>query len=317
MQGLSTFCRSIGARAADFVVIALAASACSPAPPARAAATATARRIVPASATAADIVCALVGPERVAGFPSQAADYSALHSERERWSRTAQFASYQAEPILALSPDLVVVCPYQARDTTARLREAGVAIFELPEIATVAQARASLLSVGDLLGEHARADSIVRSLDERVAKLAESAPSRKGLRAMCYSNFGAQGWTAGAKTTIDEIMRLAGLTNVAASNGREGHRTIGFEELILVDPDLILVGEPLTSTQSGSAGDRGGASEALLYAESSLKSLRAVRERRVVALPAWLFATASQEMVTGAEVLAARVDALLAAGANR
>jgi hypothetical protein len=48
-----------------------------------------------------------------------------------------------------------------------------------------------------------------------------------------------------------------------------------------------------------------------LLAEGALRELRAVRDRRIVALPAWLFATGSCEIVTGAEELAERVERML------
>jgi ABC-type Fe3+-hydroxamate transport system substrate-binding protein len=134
---------------------------------------------------------------------------------------------------------------------------------------------------------------------------------RPKLRALCYSNFGEGGSTAGSETTLDEMMRLAGLTNAAAAIGRVGHGGLDFEQLLELDPDLILCSQPLRM-QAGPAGDRGGASEQLLYAEPRLAGLRAVRERRVLSLPAWLFATGSHEIVHAAEELGLRVDEMLA-----
>jgi len=269
-------------------------------------------RIVPASATAVDLVTALVGPERVAGFPAQALEYSALHGGGGAFADLPRFDAWLAEPVLALEPDLVVVDPWQALDTNDRLREAGVRVLALPQIATYAQAREALGRLARVLGAEERAAAVVADLDARVARLRERAArrSREPLRAMCYSNFGSAGWTAGSGTTVDEMMRLAGLVNVVAEAGREGHVGASFEDLLVLDPDLILVSRPL-SMGAGSAGDRGGASERLLLAEPSLAGLRAVREHRIVSLPAWLYAAGSQEVVTGAEALAAEVDALL------
>ncbi|MCK6446402.1 MAG: ABC transporter substrate-binding protein [Planctomycetes bacterium] len=277
------------------------------------------RRIVAASATAVDFVCALVEPERVVGVPEQAVDYSVLHARadgssvppRDEWARAKRFYAYEAEPVLALEPDLVLVDPYQSRDTTARLREAGVDVLELPEVRDVAGAIRALRSVAERVGATERAATLCADLERRIAALAATRARRASVRALCYSNFGSQGWTAGADTTIAEVMRLAGLRNLAAEAGRVGHGTIAFEELLGLDPDLVIVSAPL-STPAGSAGDRGGASEAILLTEPTLASLRAVREKRVLVLPAWLFATGSHEMVPAAEELASAVDRLLA-----
>src|SRR5262249_12615659 len=194
-----------------------------------------------------------------------------------------------------------------APETTERLRSAGLRVLVLPEIAEWDAARAALGTLGRELGESARADALIADLDARVARLRASAAGRGTWRALCYSNFGDAGSTAGAHTTIDAMMRLAGLTNVIAERGASGHVGIGFEELLTLDPDLILVSQPLR-TAAEHAADRGGASERLLYAEPSLANLRAVREKRIVALPAWLFATGSPQLVRGAGVAAGDGD---------
>ena len=268
-------------------------------------------RVVPASATAVDFVAALVGPERMAGFPEQALEYSSLHAD-SRFAQHANFRAFLAEPVLMLRPDLVVCDPWQARDTQERLREAGVAVLALPEIETYADARAVLVELGVRLQVESRAAEVIADLDGRVAAL-EARALRRGrkLRAMSYSNFGSAGFTAGSRTTVDEIMRLAGLENLIASTGREGHVSVSFEELLAYDPDLILVSLPLKQ-EAGHAGDRGGASRGLLRAEASLRTLRAVREDRIISLPAWLFATASHELVGSAEALADEVERLTA-----
>jgi iron complex transport system substrate-binding protein len=270
-----------------------------------------AQRIVPVSATAVDMVCALVVPERIAGLPAQALEYSTLHDADGALRARVKFDAYEAEPVLALEPDLVVIDPWQAPETTERLRDAGLRVLVLPEIPDWTAARATLEMLGRELDEPGRASALVAELDARVEALRANAAQRTKWRALCYSNFGASGSTAGARTTIDAMMRLAGLVNVIAEGGASGHVGIGFEELLTLDPDLILVSQPLRM-EPGQAGDRGGASEKLLYAEPSLAGLRAVREKRIVALPAWLFATGSHEIVRGAEVLAGEVDALRA-----
>ncbi len=270
-------------------------------------------RVVPASATAVDLTAALLEPGRIAGFPEQALEYSTLHAGDEAFAEHPRFFAWLAEPVLALAPDVVVVNPWQAKDTNERLSEAGICVLELPEIASWADARAALLWLGGALGEDQRAAALVVELDARVERLRERARARDGARprALCYSNFGSAGWTAGARTTVHEMMTLAGLENVAATSGREGHVGLTFEQLLLHDPDLILVSRPLAQG-AAHAGDRGGASERLLRSEASLAGLRAVREDRIVSLPAWLYAAASHELVSGAEVLADEVDALLA-----
>ena len=267
-------------------------------------------RIVPASATAVDLVVALVEPERVAGFPEQALEYSTLHGDPPAFAGHARFDSWLAEPVLALRPDLVVVDPWQAPDTNARLAEAGVAVHRVREVHGLEDACLALTELAEVLGAEERAAALLAELEARRVRLDERAAARGARpRALCYSNFGAAGWSAGAETTIDEVMRLAGCTNLVGEAGERGHVEIDFERLLLFDPDLILVSRPLKMGE-GPAGDRGGASEAVLLSEPALAGLSAVRERRIVSLPAWLYASGSHELVTAAEYLADELDRL-------
>jgi iron complex transport system substrate-binding protein len=302
-----------GARALATALLALV-SACGrgdPAPgdlaqdPAPAAAP---RRIVPASATAVDLVAALVPPARIAGFPEQALEYSVLHDPGPELAETPTFFAYLAEPVLALEPDLVVIDAVQSPDTTQRLRSIGVRVLTLPEVGTWSDA---ISIVGDEVGEPEAARELIAALDARVAALEARAAERPELTGLSYSNFGGAGYTAGSGTTIHAMFELAGLRNLVAERGSRAHPGMTFEELLALDPDVIVVSDPLKMPE-GPTGDRGGASAKLLFGEPSLAGLRAVRERRVVALPAWLYATSSYELVHAAEELSRELDALLA-----
>ena len=268
-----------------------------------------ARRIVPASARAIEFLADLVGPERVAGLPEQGFEYATLGADEARWKELPRFTAYVAEPVLALGPDLVLCDPWQSVDTNQRLAEAGVRVVLLPDTVAWREGARVLEELGRVLGVDERARESVAGLERRVAALAERTASRGRLRAMSYSNFGGQGFGAGTDTTIDEILRLAGLENAAATAGRVGHVSMSFEELILIDPDVIVVGTPL-HTDAGHAGDRGGASEAVLLSEPSLAGLRAVRGQRIARLAPGLMACASQRVVDAAEALATELERL-------
>lgn len=266
-------------------------------------------RVLPASASAVDFAVALLEPEQLAGLPEQALEYSVLHALEPRFAAIPRFDVYLAEPVLALGPTLVLADAYQAPETSERLRHAGIEVVTLPVIANWGDARRTLLELGGRLGRESRATELAAQLDERVKRLGERANAAPRRTALVYSSFGGVGSTAGAQTTIDEVLRLAGLDNLVASAGRVGHLDLGFEGLIAFDPELIVVSSPLRLPPSAQ-GDLGGASERLLLGAPALAQLRAVRERRIVALPAWLYATGSHELIRAAEGLRDSVDEL-------
>ncbi|MBM3988776.1 MAG: ABC transporter substrate-binding protein [Planctomycetes bacterium] len=296
------------ASACSFTALALAVGACSRVEDARTTSAAQPERIVAASATAVDIAVAVAGLERMAGVPSQALEYSVLHAGRPEPRPIARFDAYLAEPLLALQPDLVVIDSWQAPETSAQLRSAGVSVFALPIVRDFADARAALVGAGAAFGDPELTARALADFDRRTRALRERR-SERGWRGLAYSNFGGAGSTAGRQTTIDALFEMLGIRNLMGERGIVGHAGITFEDLLALDPDVILVSEPLRMGE-GPSGDRGGAAERLLRSEANLAGLRAVREDRIVTLPAWLFATGSQELVSAAEELERRVEQL-------
>jgi iron complex transport system substrate-binding protein len=259
--------------------------------------------IIPASAGLVDLITALVPPERIAGLPRQALGFSGLRDPASPYLSRPQFEVYAAEQLLALHPDLILADRWQAPDTGDRLREAGVAVIEMGRVERLQQVRDALQLLARATATELVCEALLADMDQRLAALARSAPRRAGLRALAYTNGGTGGWAAGAGTTADEWITLAGMTNAAAETGRESHVRFTFEELLLLDPDVIIVSAPEgTDSRSGTA--------ALLRSEPALASLAAVRNDRIVPLPAWLYNTISQHIVTAAELLAGRVDEL-------
>ncbi len=261
------------------------------------------RRIVPAAAGSVDLVCALVPPERVAALPEQALIYSGLRDPASPYLQRPRFDHYMAEPLLMVQPDLVVAYSLQSLDTTRVLVDGGISVVTLSDPASYGDLRDQVVLLGRLLGVETRAGELLQELDDRVARLAAGAVARRELRVLSYANYGGGGWAAAAETTADEIIRMAGLRNAMSEVGETGHVRIGFEELLVLDPDLLLVGR----TGEGELGATGR----FLRSEPVLQQLSAVRSGGIIELDSWLFATVSHEMVSAAEQLAARVDAHL------
>ena len=254
-------------------------------------------RVVPVSAGAVDLICSLLPPERVAALPAQALRYSGLREGTSPHLALPTFTVYESERILVFGPDLVVAQTTQSADTTARLRAAGVPVLLLPDANTWPAVREQLLMVARLVDAEPEAQRLVGRYDQRLVELRTSLEGQPRPTALCYSNGGAGGWVAGADTTNDEVLQLAGLRDLAAEAGRRGHSMITYEELLVLDPDLIVVGGQADAQQAGGTA-------ALLQTAAPLAGLRAVREGRILVLDSWLYTATSQHLVDAAVELA-------------
>ena len=263
------------------------------------------RRIVATNASAFDDLAPLVEPDRIAARPSTARQYGNFDVEREGWRDVPEFVRFEGETLLALDPDLIIAHSWQSAATLATLRNAGIPVLTIDVVSRPAQILSVVRMLGAATGEEARAEEIVRELERRMADLAASSGAHRGLRALSYSNLGTGGWAAADGSTMDVVFELAGLRNAADDLGLSQHAKLSFEQLLVLDPDLIVVGG------DDADGYRGGQTLALLRETPALAGLRAVREDRILILPSRLHSTNSSHLVTAAEVLAERADALL------
>ncbi len=267
-----------------------------------------ASRIVAGNTAAAEFLAFLLGDEgasRIAAVPEQVDAYSSVDFHRAPWSTPARFARYSPEALIALHPDLVITHEWQSRDTTQILAAQGIATIVLASARSYEDVRGTLTALGKTLGVEARAKEVVAGLDRRVETLRQGASARKGLRALEYSNTGTGGMTAGADTTAETMIVLAGMRNAASEAGLKGHVPLDLEKLVSIDPDVIVVGAPARD-------EVGSPTKSVLEKTAALAGLAAVKNGRIAVLPSALLSSDSPCLVDAAEKLAAEVDALVA-----
>ena len=257
-------------------------------------------RIVPTSSSTADIILALVGTERLAGLPETVRSYSYEVELNGLPDGLPIFNNYNGESLLALSPDLIVGHIYQDLGTTMILRQAGVPVYSMQYPKSVEDIIADVESLSALLGERERGDALAQDLRARRDVLRADL-RRSKLRVMTYTNLGSGVWTAGAGSSVDILIKLAGMQNAGAEGDRDMDYQIDTEALVVLDPDIILV-----------AGSVSGLTPSLnfLREDKALSGLKAVRNEHIVVLPSALFSCNSQHLLTAAEQLRDAVEAL-------
>ncbi|MDJ0822506.1 MAG: ABC transporter substrate-binding protein [Paracoccaceae bacterium] len=144
-----------------------------------------------------------------------------------------------AEAVVLLNPDLVLAGTWTTRATVEMLRQLGYRVELFAPINALTEARDNIARMGALLGAEARASEMTAAFDERLADL--RADDTDGPRVALYY---ALGNTAGRETLPGDLLATAGLKNIAAEKGLPFGGALPLEELVLSDPDLILIGRP-------------------------------------------------------------------------
>ncbi len=144
----------------------------------------------------------------------------------------------QAEEVHALAPDLVLAGPWTSRYAVNLLRRLGVEVRELPVAERLADIPATIAQMGEWLGREAEAAALIEDFEAGLAALTPGPGSRP--RAVLHY---ANNYTSGAGTLADEILALAGFTNIAAEEGLVGGGTLPMERIVMLAPDLVITGQ--------------------------------------------------------------------------
>lgn len=142
-----------------------------------------------------------------------------------------------AEEIFLMKPDLVLAGTYTTRTTVSLLRRLGFRVEEFHSEASFDEVRSNLRRMGDLLGNPERASELIARMDAEIAML-ESAKTPRLRTALYFAN----SYTSGSGTLVSEVVKRAGLENIAETLGMAGTVHLPLELLVLSNPDLLVGG---------------------------------------------------------------------------
>lgn len=146
----------------------------------------------------------------------------------------------EPEEIIAHAPDLILAGFYSARTTTQLLQQLGyrVELFDHPR--SIEQVRTQLRRMGDLIGQRARAESVINAMDARLQHVAtQPAPDAPTLM-----QYAPGGYTIGRDSLVGDIIYHAGWRNQAVDAGINHLGIVELETLLLIAP-LALIDSPL------------------------------------------------------------------------
>jgi len=197
------------------------------------AAVAEPHRIVSANLCADRLVTALADPDKVISLSYHAAD-PLLSTVLDR-SKQVMLNHADAEEIAALHPDLVIFGQYSSGAAAAMLQGLGVPVYIMKLPRNLAEVESGIRALAEQLGVAERGEKLVREIEDGFASLPR--PQQKS-RAVIYT---AGGWTYGGHSIDDDILSKLGAVNVATLAGIDGIGNLSLEQLVTLDPQLIII----------------------------------------------------------------------------
>jgi cobalamin transport system substrate-binding protein len=211
-------------------------------------ATPPARGIVSLTPNVTEILFALGLGDEVVGVT----EYCDFPAEARSIPRVGAIGAPNLEVVLALRPTLVIGANLTSQEPIAILRRRGIPVLDL-KMGSFREMFDGVREIGRATGRSDRAEELVAGMQrelDAVAALHAEASGRARPRVF------VEVWddplmTAGGPSFIDEVIRRAGGVNVA-HDLPQAYPTIGPEQVLAWDPDVIVLGHAAQGRETAS-----------------------------------------------------------------
>lgn len=227
-----------------------------------------AERIVAVGPNAADLASELAGDSVVA---STAAPYQSSNGVKQR-------VALDVKAIVALKPDIVIVEDDDgATDLVRPLREAGVKVALLRAPKTVKDVEDQTRSVGQLLGRADKAESLITTMMNYIRDTESLRFARRDDPKKTVAVYNENGLYGAPDTMIQDMLKYVNVENAATKAGVKWSYMGKKDDLIKVDPDVIIV-----PTDVKAPGFNRDAVLNSYYNDPDLKNVKAIKNKKVV-----------------------------------
>jgi iron complex transport system substrate-binding protein len=247
-------------------------------------------RIVSTSLLTDRLLVELAEPDRVLAFSSTGAQSSPWAYQYAGKATVEGLGAL--EPLIALRPDLVLMSSFGAPTRLARLRAAGIQVFDVGEERGRRTLGPIARAIAALLGHPERGSRFVEGFERRLDNVAARLGDRHRYSAVYVAGIGTALYGGTVGTSYHDVIEAAGLVDAAAARYRDW-LTWSAEQLIALAPERLVTKEGMGAT---------------LCRHPGLEGLPACRTPGgVVELPPGLLDEPGPAILDAAELLFARV----------
>lgn len=218
-------------------------------------------------------------------------NYSDYPDEVKNLTKVGDFVSMNVELIYSLKPD-VVFAYYGQRMGIERLAELGIPVVTIrPQ--TIEDVMNEILLIGTICGKRENAESLVNNLTQRIEKVVNATkdlPDTARPR-VYYECWNSPYMSAGPGSFINDLIRMAGGTNIAA-NASKDYPILAEEFIIQANPQVII-----TSSMNMDTPEK-------IMQRENWQSIEAVKQGKVYAIDDNLISRPGPRIVEGLELLA-------------
>ncbi len=227
----------------------------------------------------------VVGRDDFSDYPTEALNVASIGST---------FGDLNTEAILALEPDLVLAAEINTPEQVKSLEDLGITVYYLKNPVTFAEMYEQVRLVGQFTGHEDEAEALAESLSTRVEAVEAAVADVTEKPTIFYEIDGtdpSKPWTTGPGTFMDTMITMAGGVNIGGVLS-DSYAQISVEEIVLQDPDVIVLGDTAFGVTIESIAERAGWAD-----------LTAVQENQIFAFDDNLASRPGPRLVDGLEEL--------------
>jgi len=205
------------------------------------------------------------------------------------------FSEYNLEEIVNLDPDLVLAAEINTAELVQSIEDLGINVFYISNPLTFDDLYANIENVGKLTGNSETAETVIADAQARVEAVVSAVAETDTVPTIYYeldATDPTKPYTAGPDTYYSTLINMAGGANIGDALSSSWAQ-ISLEELVIQDPDIILLGDALYGITAESVGEREG-----------WDTLTAVKDGNVLPFDDNLLARSGPRLVEGLEALA-------------
>ncbi|MFL2665411.1 MAG: ABC transporter substrate-binding protein [Dehalococcoidia bacterium] len=201
------------------------------------------------------------------------------------------------ENVIALNPDIVFADPYASVDLIDALEDFGIIVIQTQLSNSIEGRYNDLWLMAYATGNLDNAEILAKDIENKINVLnSVSNEGKNSSKTVLALSWWDAYWTAGTGSTEDSVITLGGGLNAAAEARIQSNTTIDKEQLISINPDVIVI------TQSPEWGGEDFYEQ--LMSDTSLGSISAINNSEVFLVNSNWWTTLSYWNIKGSQELA-------------
>ncbi len=193
----------------------------------------------------------LVGRDEFSDYPPEVLDLPSVGGA---------FGGYDQEAIVALQPDLILAAKINTPEQVQSLENLGLTVYYLSNPADFEGLYTNLRIVASMCDPNGDIEPLITSLQARVQVIEDALAGVTETPLVFYELDGsdpAKPWTSGPESFITYLIHMAGGVSVGETLTGD-YAQFSLEELLVQDPDLILLGDSAYGTTPEQVAARAG-----------------------------------------------------------